>query len=145
MGIRWSQDRHGEEVEQAQHRYRRINARRRAKNGQAPIDATEIDKDSEVEIEASNAEAPVFEGEEDEFMAEGGFGMGVGSDEESGDKAAEDSNEDMADAVGREDGDSGDESVESAQPHPDDIAGNSSDEEEEEDSGAGSQRRFLRA
>ena len=112
-----------------------IIARRRAKNGQAPIEAMEVDKDSEVEIEVSDAEAPEFEGEEDEFMAEDGFGMGVGSDEEeSGDEAAEDSDEDMADAASDEEGDSDDESVASAQPHPDDIAGNSSDEEEEEDS-----------
>lgn len=108
-----------------------IIARRREKRGEQPIEAEamEIDEDSD-------AEAPEFENDDDEFMAEDGFGMGVGSDEEeSGDEAAEDSDEEMADAASdsEAEGDSDDESVASAQPHPDDLANSSSDEDDESD------------
>jgi len=111
-----------------------IIARRRVKKG----DTGKMDVDEAEDDEENDAEAPAFDDDdEDEFMAEDGFGMGVASDEEeSGDEAAadDDEDEDMKDAESDEEAaDSDDESVASAQPHPDDLANDSSDEEDKED------------
>jgi ATP-dependent RNA helicase DDX27 len=67
--------------------------------------------------------------EGDEFMAEDGFGMGAGSEDESGD-------EDTAKESGQEDGEddgenSDDDSIASPAPHPDDVASEGSSDEED--------------
>ncbi len=115
-----------------------IIARRRAKNGQAPVEKMVMDKGSEDEEgEAEQfSDAPEFDGEEDEFMAEDGFGMGVGSDEEeSANEVDGDEDEDMMDADSDQEGegDSDDESVASEQPHPLDLANSSDEDDEDED------------
>ncbi|KAJ8065703.1 hypothetical protein OCU04_006375 [Sclerotinia nivalis] len=70
-----------------------------------------------------------FKDEDDEFMAEDGFGMGAGSAEESG--AEEDS--EASDNEEAEDDDSDSDSVASPAPHPDDAASEASDDDEDMD------------
>jgi ATP-dependent RNA helicase DDX27 len=111
-----------------------IIARRREKRGLGKVEM-DVDGDSEKEDE----ETPAFENDGDEFMAEDGFGMGVGSDEEeSGDE--KDSDEEMAEGDPHMDGASDDESdadsVASPAPHPDDIASESEDEEDDAEEAA---------
>jgi ATP-dependent RNA helicase DDX27 len=71
----------------------------------------------------------------DEFMAEDGFGMGVGSEEESGDEeqpeAAGDAREEMEDEDNNSN--SGSESVASPAPHPDDLASEQTSDGDEKD------------
>ncbi len=103
-----------------------IIARRREKRGEgeAKKDVAEVDGESVNEEE--DAEEMQFEDEDDEFMAEDGFGMGVASDEdESGD---ENLPEDLDEEEAQDGEESDDESIASAVPHPNDIAGDSSDE-----------------
>lgn len=113
-----------------------IIARRREKNGEAALKKP-VPKKGAVEEEdgSGTLEEMDVDGEEavdlddDELMAEDGFGMGAGNESESGDDPMEDEVE--SEAEDQEIG-SDDESVASAQPHPDDLIGGSSDEEEED-------------
>ncbi|KAK6605660.1 ATP-dependent rna helicase drs1 [Botrytis cinerea] len=109
---------------------RREKKKASGKKGEAD-DEVMVDQD---DAAASNEEqdAPEgidFEDEDDEFMAEDGFGMGAGSAEESG--AEEDS--DAEDDEEGEDDDSDNDSVASPAPHPDDAASEASDEDEDMD------------
>lgn len=112
-----------------------IIARRREKKGEGKKAAEEIEVDEESASEKEDGEdadagGMQFEDEEDEFMAEDGFGMGVASDEEeSGDENLPEGSDEEAD----EDANSDDESVATDVPHPDDIAEGSSDEEVDKD------------
>ncbi|CZT51714.1 probable ATP-dependent RNA helicase drs1 [Rhynchosporium secalis] len=114
-----------------------IIARRREKRGESKIveDVEVDDKAAASGAEEDSAEELELDSDaQDEFMANDGFGMGVGSDEEeSGDEEeAEDfANKDEDD----QDEDNSDvDSVASAVPHPDDIdSGGSSDEGEKDD------------
>lgn len=100
-----------------------IIARRREKRGEGKIggdEEPEIEAPDGIEADDDDAEAMEIDSDEDEFMAEDGFGMGVGSDEEeSGDEkdSAESADEDDQD----EQDDSDAESVASPAPHPDDV------------------------
>ncbi|KAK7706061.1 nucleolar DEAD-box protein required for synthesis of 60S ribosomal subunit [Botryosphaeria dothidea] len=92
------------------------------------------DADADSESDSSDAEADAeeeFTGiEEDETMAEDGFGMGAQDAEESGDEEAEDedSEEEDDDAEDEED-----EEEAKPVPHPDDLGSDSDDDEEKED------------
>lgn len=117
----------------------KIIARRRGENGgkkavEEVVDGQ--DSDAEMDAEAADEGEDDLEGlevadEGDEFMAEDGFGMGVGSDEEESadEEDAEDSEqEEQAEDKGE---DSDNESVASPIPHPDDMASEGSSDEEE--------------
>jgi ATP-dependent RNA helicase DDX27 len=110
-----------------------IARRKEKKNGGKKLDVEEIpDVDSDADVESheelqeDDSEGLDLNNEDDEFMDEDGFGMGVASDEEeSGDE--EDEDEEIED-------NSDDESVASPVPHPDDLGSeNSSDEQEKGD------------
>jgi ATP-dependent RNA helicase DDX27 len=116
-----------------------IKRRREKWNGGIEVETAEGKEVLENEGSDSNSEGESGdlggledEDEEDEFMAEDGFGMGVGSDkEESGD-------ENEAEISGDEDHESGEEesdgeSVASPAPHPDDIASEGGSDEDEKD------------
>jgi ATP-dependent RNA helicase DDX27 len=116
-----------------------IKRRREKRNGGIEVETAEGKEvlenegsDSDSEGEGGDLGGLEDEDEEDEFMAEDGFGMGVGSDkEESGD-------ENEAEISGDEDHESGeeesdDESVASPTPHPDDIASEGGSDEGEKD------------
>lgn len=116
-----------------------IIARRRAKkegktskeNADAEGSDSDEDGDEGADDAEEDAELELGDDSEDEFMAEDGFGMAVGSDveEEGGD---EDEDEDAEeDGEGQEDG-SDDESVASEVPHPMDLAGDGSDDDEDD-------------
>ncbi|RAL59475.1 hypothetical protein DID88_006590 [Monilinia fructigena] len=115
-----------------------IIARRREKKKSA---GKKGDKEDEVMAETGDVvagdeeqDAPEgmdFEDEDDEFMAEDGFGMGAGSAEESG--AEDDSEASDNERAGDEDDDSDNDSVASPAPHPDDAASEASDDDEDVD------------
>lgn len=107
-----------------------IIARRREKNSGGNVeDVVEVKVDIE-EI----GEVLDLDDSGDEFMAEDGFGMGVGSEEEeSGDEDAE-QNSEQEDEDGGDDSD--DESVASPAAHPDDVASQASSDEEDNDEDA---------
>ena len=107
------------------------NAGKKAKIGEAQeanSDA-DIDVESDAEFQEDHLDGLELQNEGDEFMAEDGFGMGVGSDEEeSGDENhTEDSDEEDEKAYDNSD----DESVASPVPHPDDLGSEGSSDEEE--------------
>jgi ATP-dependent RNA helicase DDX27 len=116
-----------------------IIARRREKRGEGRIeigkanfekhDDAESGSDSQAEKSGDEVDELQFEDEEDEFMAEDGFGMGVASDEEESENEAE--GFDDEDADGQEGADV--ESVASPAPHPDDTAAETSSDEDEKD------------
>ncbi|TAQ87576.1 hypothetical protein B7494_g4108 [Chlorociboria aeruginascens] len=116
-----------------------IARRREKKNGGKKMDIQSAETVEEnidaAEGDGADIEGLGFEDEEDEFLAEDGFGMGVGSDGEesgTGDKKDEDSDQEPGEEEGAENSD--DESIASPAPHPDDIAADeSSDEEKDED------------
>ena len=79
-----------------------------------------------------NLELIHLEDEGDEFMAEDGFGMGVGSeDKESGDEDEDDIS--GAEQDGEKEDESDDESVASPVAHPDDVASEASTDEDDRD------------
>jgi ATP-dependent RNA helicase DDX27 len=92
------------------------------------------DAASDEEVQVDDLEELELDDEGDEFMAEDGFGMGVGSDEEEPEAGAKDSDDEV---LGEEECErhSDDESVASPAPHPDDLAseGSSNEDEENED------------
>jgi ATP-dependent RNA helicase DDX27 len=116
-----------------------IKRRREKRNGGIEVETAEGKEVLENEGSDSNSEGESGdlggledEDEEDEFMAEDGFGMGVGSDEE------ESGDENEAEISGDEDHESGEEesdgeSVASPAPHPDDIASEGGSDEDEKD------------
>ncbi|TVY53363.1 ATP-dependent RNA helicase drs1, partial [Lachnellula suecica] len=126
-----------------------IIARRREKqNGGKKEDVPEAEVDEEDAV-AEESQDEDMEGLElddsgDEFMAEDGFGMGAGSDEEeSGDEdAAPESGDEEADG-NEENSDDG--SVASPAAHPDDInsEGSSDEEENEEDAEEAARREAF--
>ncbi|TVY26319.1 ATP-dependent RNA helicase [Lachnellula hyalina] len=99
------------------------------------VGSEDVEEDAELELE--------LDGSGDEFMAEDGFGMAVGSDEEeSGDEdAAQDSEQEDED----EEDNSDDDSVASPAPHPDDVAseGSSDEGENEEDAEEAARREAF--
>ncbi|KAF8849021.1 DEAD-domain-containing protein [Acephala macrosclerotiorum] len=112
-----------------------IIARRREKKGEGKKDAREIGAEVDGDIESEEDDAGVeetlqFDDEDDELLAEDGFGMGVASDEEeSGDESVPEESD-----VEEEEGEnSDDESIASAVPHPNDMEGDSGDEEDKEE------------
>ncbi|KAH7418381.1 P-loop containing nucleoside triphosphate hydrolase protein [Cadophora sp. MPI-SDFR-AT-0126] len=125
-----------------------IIKRRREKRGEGKVggDVGEMEGDrdgevdAEVDVDGSDAEEDSAEGldleldsdAQDEFMAEDGFGMGVGSDEEeSGDEKEE---EESADEGDQEEGNDSDaDSVASPAPHPDDMESDGSSDDGERD------------
>ena len=111
-----------------------IIARRKEKNNSGKKVETEEmpEDDSEADVAADNGdesqgddlEGLELDNEDDEFMAEDGFGMGVASDEEeSGDEDEEE--------VEEENSADEDESVASPVPHPGDLGSEGSSDEEE--------------
>lgn len=116
-----------------------IIARRREKKGGAAKKAAkeeseEDDSEGEAEVDADTMEVDL-DSDGDEFMAEDGFGMGVGSDEEESGEEKDDSEEEGSEdgEEGEDDADSDDESVASAVPHPDDIASDADSEDDDEE------------
>ncbi|KAH8595579.1 P-loop containing nucleoside triphosphate hydrolase protein [Bisporella sp. PMI_857] len=121
-----------------------IARRREKKNGRKPVDADaegakveeekEADSDSDrgSEVQDEDLEEIDLENAEDEFLAEDGFGMGVGSDEEESGKEdiIEESDNEENEA---EEGESDEDSVASAVPHPDDLDSDASSDEGEKD------------
>ena len=107
-----------------------IARRRKTSKEEAEIGKTTQGEEQDVVDKEGDSEAEALEledDEQDEFMAEDGFGMGVGSDEvESTDDLAREGSgdDDMDGAEG-----SADESVASPAPHPDDIASEGSSDE----------------
>ncbi|ESZ93005.1 hypothetical protein SBOR_6626 [Sclerotinia borealis F-4128] len=101
-------------------------------------------KDAVASDEEQNAPDMDFEDEDDEFMAEDGFGMGAGSAEESG---ADDGDSEASDneEAGEEDDDSDNDSVASPAPHPDDAASEASDDDDDEDVDEDSEEAAKRA
>jgi ATP-dependent RNA helicase DDX27 len=90
------------------------------------------------EDEEEDAAEPAFElidDEQDEFMADDGFGMGVGSDEEEsgGEGVREESDEDEGERVEVQGDASDDDSVATPVPHPDDLEDGASSAEEDQD------------
>lgn len=111
-----------------------IIARRREKKKAAGKKGGDEDKamadvDAKDEEEQNAPDDMEFEDENDEFMAEDGFGMGAGSAEESG--AEEDSDAEDNEDIEEEEGESDDDSVASPAPHPDDAASEVSDDDED--------------
>jgi ATP-dependent RNA helicase DDX27 len=115
-----------------------IIARRREKRKQGAENQTDVGQEGkngassdDKEDEHDQSEELALEDEGDEFMAEDGFGMGAGSEPESGDEedseAADD--EELAD----DDDDSDNDSVASPAPHPDDVASEEDASDVEED------------
>jgi ATP-dependent RNA helicase DDX27 len=90
----------------------------------------------EEDDDEDDAALELVEDEHDEFMAEDGFGMGVGSgEEESGDEGLrDDSEEGEGDGVEEQADASDDDSVATPVPHPDDLDGGASSAEEDNDS-----------
>jgi len=124
-----------------------IERRRERKNGgkKIEVEAAEADSDSEgdAELQEEDLEGLDLGTEADEFMAEDGFGMGVGSEEEeSGDEnAIGESGEEHEE----DEDNSDDESIASAVPHPDDIGAedNSDDDEKAEDPAEAAKRKAF--
>lgn len=121
-----------------------IARRREKKGGSKKPESEEVAEASSDEIAGSdnenegNEEVAALDDIEDEFLAEDGFGMGVGSDVEESDmeEGIQEDSEPEADGEDKDnsEADSDDESVASAVPHPDDLApNNSSDDERDED------------
>lgn len=109
-----------------------IIRKRREKRGEKVEDDVNGDGaslDGEEDIEADMTVDLGNDDEDDEGMAEDGFGMGVGSDvEESGDEQPVNSDEEDGSGDESNSEESDDESVASAAPHPDDIASDSEDD-----------------
>lgn len=114
-----------------------IIARRRQKHEETEkkqkkkAEPEDSDDDSDAQLDAGEE----FTGlDEDETLAEDGFGMGAQDAEESGDEEAEDEDESEDDEEEAEEEDE-DEDEEVAKPvaHPDDLQSDSSDDDEEED------------
>ncbi|EKD21129.1 uncharacterized protein L3040_000835 [Drepanopeziza brunnea f. sp. 'multigermtubi'] len=118
-----------------------IIARRREKRGEGslfPEAKAEAELEpawSESEVDGDAAEALELDSDaQDEFMAEDGFGMGVGSDEEeSGDENVEEEKEGSDNEDNDEQDDSEADSVASAVAHPGDIESDGSSDEGEKD------------
>ncbi|KAM3070313.1 nucleolar DEAD-box protein required for synthesis of 60S ribosomal subunit [Clarireedia jacksonii] len=115
-----------------------IIARRRENRKQEAgkqVDVEQEDKDgSSSDDEHDHSEELALEDEGDEFMAEDGFGMGAGSEVESGDE--EDSEAADDEALADDDDHSDNDSVASPAPHPDDAAseeGSDAEEDADED------------
>ncbi|KAF2085373.1 DEAD-domain-containing protein [Saccharata proteae CBS 121410] len=107
-----------------------IIARRRQKQGKDAAPGAEAEKDAE------DGEEKDFAGfdDDDETMAEDGFGMGAQDAEESGDED-EDEDEEGSDEGSDDDEDAEDSDADSVAPpvaHPDDVASDDSDEEVED-------------
>jgi len=124
-----------------------IARRREKKNGgkkdEKAAAEVEVDAEEDSDSDGGDAEALKLDDEGDEFMAEDGFGMGAGSEEESGDEnAAEDSDQEDGDNTEEN---SDDESVASPAPHPDDAAseGSSGEEDNDEDSKEAARREAF--
>jgi ATP-dependent RNA helicase DDX27 len=116
-----------------------IIARRREKNSggkKAEVeDAHDVDSEGDndmtgdADLQVDDLEGLELDNDNDEFMAEDGFGMGVASDEEeSGDEQVGGESGDE-DAEAQDSSDDG--SVASPVPHPDDIGSDPSSDEEE--------------
>ncbi|PQE03007.1 atp-dependent RNA helicase drs1 protein [Rutstroemia sp. NJR-2017a BVV2] len=115
-----------------------IIARRREKRKQGAEKQVDVEQEDKNGASSDNehdghdqSDELALEDEGDEFMAEDGFGMGAGSEPESGDEedseAADD--EELAD----DDDDSDNDSVASPAPHPDDVASEEDASDAEED------------
>ncbi|RDW71283.1 putative ATP-dependent RNA helicase drs1 [Coleophoma cylindrospora] len=106
-----------------------IARRREKKNGKKSTQEPEVD--AERDDSEGEAEPLDLGDDDDELMAEDGFGMGVASDEEeSGDENADTDADEAEDEEGQE---SDEESVASHVPHPDDEASEASSDEDDED------------
>lgn len=93
------------------------------------------DEEEEEEEEDGETALELIDDEQDEFMAEDGFGMGVGSDqEESGDEGVRgESDEDMGEREEERENVSDGDSVATPVPHPDDLEDGDSTAEEDKD------------
>jgi ATP-dependent RNA helicase DDX27 len=123
-----------------------IIRRRRAKTGGEPAgdveeengegsEDGEADGGGEWEDEEDDAVLELVDDEQDEFMAEDGFGMGVGpEEEESGDEGVRDeSDEDEGERIGEHGDASDDDSVATPVQHPDDLDDGASSAEDDKD------------
>lgn len=124
-----------------------IARRREKKNGGKRVEeeAVIIPKEDDVSAELQDEDLEgldIRNDEEDEFMAEDGFGMGVGSDEEESadENAVQESGDEEQDS---DEDNSGDESVASEVPHPDDIASEEDSEDEKENPEEAAKRKAF--
>jgi len=121
-----------------------IARRREKKDGGKEENPSDVeDADLEEDILEGDGEGLELDNSGDEFMAEDGFGMGAGSqEEESGDENSAQGSE-QEDEEGQENSD--DESIASPAPHPDDLAleGSSEEGENEEDSEEAARREAF--
>ncbi|PQE16032.1 hypothetical protein CJF32_00004932 [Rutstroemia sp. NJR-2017a WRK4] len=118
-----------------------IIARRREKRKQGAEKQGDVEQEDkngassdDKDDEHDQSEELALEDEGDEFMAEDGFGMGAGSEPESGDEEDSEAADDEEPAD--DDDDSDNDSVASPAPHPDDVAseeGSDAEEDADED------------
>ncbi|PQE13179.1 atp-dependent RNA helicase drs1 protein [Rutstroemia sp. NJR-2017a BBW] len=118
-----------------------IIARRREKRKQGAEKQGDVEQEDkngagsdDKDDEHDQLEELALEDEGDEFMAEDGFGMGAGSEPESGDEEDSEAADDEEPAD--DDDDSDNDSVASPAPHPDDVAseeGSDAEEDADED------------
>ncbi|KAI0427352.1 P-loop containing nucleoside triphosphate hydrolase protein [Xylaria sp. FL1042] len=127
-----------------------IVRRRRGKQGkvedeqqQEPDSEAEPEQDSDIDPE-DLAEDIDLDDEDDEVLAEDGFGMGAASDEESGDEAASgDGEEEDADIGEDDDAASDNDSVATPVDHPDDIEQSDVTDNEEDPEEAAKREAFF--
>ncbi|KAL1637819.1 nucleolar DEAD-box protein required for synthesis of 60S ribosomal subunit [Neofusicoccum ribis] len=114
-----------------------IIARRRQKHEATESKQKKVEKDADSDDSDAESDAgEEFTGiEEDETMADDGFGMGAQDAEESGDDEEDDDDEEDSDDEEEDDAEEEDEDEETAKPvaHPDDMESDDSDGEETED------------
>jgi ATP-dependent RNA helicase DDX27 len=121
-----------------------IARRREKKYGGKKDEPAELDDVAEEDVPEEDGERLEPDDSGDEFMAEDGFGMGAGSEEEeSGNENAAQDSEQESEEDGEDNSD--DESVASPAPHPDDVAseGSSDEGENEEDSEEAARREAF--
>ena len=114
-----------------------IARRREKKNGGKKVEVVGEDGEAgaedvgDEELQEDELEGLEIDNEGDEFMADDGFGMGVGSDEEESGAEVEESDDEQNGEKNDNQEHSDDGSVASPAPHPDDLASEGSSDEEE--------------
>ncbi|KAI0805361.1 P-loop containing nucleoside triphosphate hydrolase protein [Xylaria sp. FL0064] len=126
-----------------------IVRRRRGKQGklederQEPDLDAESEKDSDIDLE-DGAEDIDLDDEDDEVLAEDGFGMGAASEDESGDEATgEDGEEEDAEIGEDDDAASDNDSVATPVDHPDDVEQSDATDDEEDPEEAAKREAFF--
>ncbi|KAI1174140.1 P-loop containing nucleoside triphosphate hydrolase protein [Nemania sp. FL0916] len=120
-----------------------IVRRRRGENGKTvePTSEPEPEPEPESEDEAGDID---LDDDDDEVLAEDGFGMGVGSDDESGAEAADlDGEDEGSDAEDGDDAASDNDSVATPVDHPDDMDQSDAEDDEEDAEEAARREAFF--